>query len=97
MTKKFQNITGKTAPLISLLVIGVVWLFVCEGEIVPSYMLPSPLSVVKSFVSEFPILMSHAAVTLQEAVYGLVIGTALGFVIAVIMDRFSFLYKALYL
>ena len=80
----------------SLLVLGCLWLFVSEGEIVPSYMLPSPADVVRAFVSDFALLMSHALVTLQEAVYGLVIGTVLGFVIAVLMDRFDFLYKALY-
>ena len=96
MTKKFQSITDKAAPLISVAAIVLVWLFVCEGEIVPSYMLPSPVSVVKSFVGDFSLLMSHAAVTIQEAVLGLLIGTFLGFIFAVIMDRFSFLYKALY-
>lgn len=96
MTKKFQSITDKAAPLISVAVIVIVWLFVCEGEIVPAYMLPSPIDVVKSFIGDFTLLMSHAAVTLQEAVWGLLIGTFLGFVFAVIMDRFSFLYKALY-
>ena len=96
MTKKFQSITDKAAPLISVAAIVLVWLFVCEGEIVPSYMLPSPVSVVKSFIGDFTLLMSHAAVTLQEAVWGLLIGTLLGFIFAVIMDRFTFLYKALY-
>ena len=96
MTKKFQSITNKAAPIISIAVIAVVWLFVSEGELIPSYMLPSPVAVVKSFIGDFGLLMSHAAVTLQEAILGLLIGTALGFVVAVIMDRFSFLYKALY-
>lgn len=59
-------------------------------------MLPSPVEVVKAFFTDLPILMSHLAVTLQEAVYGLLIGTGLGFLIAVLMDRFSFLRKALY-
>ena len=59
-------------------------------------MLPSPVEVVKAFFTDLPILMSHLAVTMQEAAYGLLIGTALGFVIAVLMDRFSFLRKALY-
>lgn len=59
-------------------------------------MLPSPVEVVKAFFSEFNILMSHARVTLQEAVYGLLIGTGLGFFFAVLMDRFDFLYKAMY-
>ena len=96
MTKKYQNITNKIAPVISLLVLGGVWLFVSEGEIVPSYMLPSPTDVIRAFTSDFSLLMSHTAVTLQEAIYGLLMGTALGFVIAVLMDRFDFLYKALY-
>ena len=59
-------------------------------------MLPSPVDVVRAFATDFSVLMSHAAVTLREAVYGLLIGTGLGFVIAVLMDRFDFLYKALY-
>lgn len=96
MTKKLQSITNKTAPIISLIVIGAVWLFVSEGGLIPSYMLPSPVEVVKAFFTDFPVLMSHLAVTMQEAVYGLLIGTALGFIIAVLMDRFSFLRKALY-
>ena len=79
MTKKYQNIISKSAPAISLLVLGCLWLFVSEGEIVPSYMLPSPVDVVKAFVADFSVLMSHTAVTLQEAIYGLLIGMGLGF------------------
>ena len=96
MTKKYQNIISKFAPAVSLLVIGAVWLFVSEGGIIPSYMLPSPIDVVRAFTTDFSLLVSHATVTLQEALYGLLIGTGLGFVIAVLMDRFDFLYKALY-
>ena len=96
MTKKYQNIIGKFAPLVSLLVLSALWLFVSEGEIIPSYMLPSPVDVVRAFIADFSVLMSHAFVTVQEALYGLAIGTGLGFVIAVLMDRFDFLYKALY-
>lgn len=96
MTKKYQNIIGKIAPLVSLLVLSGLWLFVSEGEIIPSYMLPSPVDVVRAFIADFSVLMSHAFVTVQEALYGLAIGTGLGFVIAVLMDRFDFLYKALY-
>ena len=96
MTKKYQSIISKSAPVVSLLVLGALWLFVSEGEIVPSYMLPSPVDVVQAFISDFSVLMSHATVTLQEALYGLLIGTSLGFILAVLMDHFDFLYKALY-
>lgn len=64
--------------------------------LVPGYMLPSPVDVIKAFISEFPLLMENAKVTLMEAFIGLGCGVALGFLMAVIMDRFDRLYKALY-
>ncbi|MCM1365119.1 MAG: ABC transporter permease [Faecalibacterium sp.] len=96
MTKKLQNTISKLAPFISIAVIFMVWLFVSEGGLVPAYMLPSPIDVVRAFVNDMPIMLQHAAVTLQEAIYGLAIGIALAFVIATLMDRFPFLYKAVY-
>ena len=62
----------------------------------PAYMLPSPVDVAKAFVNNFSIMMKQASVTVQETVYGLAIGIALAFLIATLMDRFKFLYKAFY-
>lgn len=59
-------------------------------------MLPSPYDVVKAFVDNFSVMMKQAAVTLQEACYGLLIGVSLAFIVATLMDRFAFLYKAIY-
>ena len=59
-------------------------------------MLPPPVDVVKAFVDNFDIMMKQAAVTLQETFYGLAIGISIAFVIASLMDRFNWLYKALY-
>ena len=96
MTKKFQSITNKAAPVISVVTVLLLWLFFSEGETVPAYMLPSPFDVVKVFFTDTQILFAHAVVTVQEALYGLLLGTGIGFVIAVLMDRFEFLYKAFY-
>ncbi len=65
-------------------------------EFVPAYMLPSPIDVVKAFADNFSIMMKQAAVTLQETHYGLLIGIAIAFVIASLMDRFTIINKALY-
>lgn len=59
-------------------------------------MLPSPVQVVRAFVSEFPTLMGHSVITLAEAFIGLGLGVLLGFVMAVLMDQFEVLYKACY-
>ena len=65
-------------------------------EFVPAYRLPSPIDVVKAFADNFSIMMKQAAVTLQETLYGLLIGIAIAFVIASLMDRFTIINKALY-
>lgn len=96
MTKKLPNIISKLAPFISIAVIFIIWLFVSEGGLVPAYMLPSPVDVLKAFVNDMPILLHHASITLQEAIYGLIIGIIMAFVIATLMDRFPFIYKAVY-
>lgn len=96
MTKRLQSITNKTAPLVAVAVLLIIWYFCSDREIVPAYMLPSPVDVIKAFVDNFSIMMKQAAVTLQEACYGLGIGVVLAFIIASLMDRFVFLYKAIY-
>lgn len=96
MTKKYQSITNKLAPVIAIAVIILIW-FLCNNfELVPAYMLPSPLDVAKAFINNFSVMFKQAAVTLQEAIYGLGIGIMLAFIVAALMDRFSFLRKAIY-
>lgn len=65
-------------------------------EIIPRYMLPSPVDVIRAFILDFPLLMHHSKTTLLEAFFGLSIGILLGFIVAVVMDRFHFAYKAIY-
>lgn len=96
MMKKLQNSINKTAPALALIAVAAIWLLVTEGELVPRFMLPSPIDVCAVFISDFPILMKHAAVTLQEAFYGLTLGILISFVVATLMDHFQFLHKALY-
>ena len=96
LRKKFQSIITESSAFISIGVLALIWLFVSEGEIVPSYMLPSPIDVIKAFINDFGIIINHTAVTLAEAVSGLLLGTVSGFIISVLMDRFEMLNKAFY-
>ena len=74
----------------------IVWQAISFLGIVDSFMLPSPVQVVRAFVSEFPTLMGHSVITLAEAFIGLGLGVLLGFLMAVLMDQFEVLYKACY-
>lgn len=96
MTKKYQSITNKLAPIIAVIVIISIWYLCNNFEVVPAYMLPSPIDVAKAFIDNFDVMLKQAAVTLQEAIYGLGIGIVLAFIVAALMDRFNFLRKAIY-
>ena len=57
-------------------------------------MLPSPVDVADAFIRDFPNLMHHALVSVTEALVGLLIGTALAFGLACLMERFLTLEEA---
>ena len=96
MKRKSQNITNKIWSCSAIVILVIVWQAISFLEIVDSFMLPSPVQVVRAFVSEFPTLMGHSVITLAEAFIGLGLGVLLGFVMAVLMDQFEVLYKACY-
>ena len=96
MKRKSQNITNKIWSCSAIVVILIVWQAVCSLGWIDSFMLPSPIQVVQVFIKEFPTLMEHSFVTLAEAFWGLALGIALGFIMAVLMDQFEAVYKAFY-
>lgn len=96
MKRKLQNITSKLWSFSAVAVILLLWQLISTLGIIDSFMLPSPVKVVKAFIAEFPALMKHSAITLTEAFMGLSFGIFLGFIMAVLMDHFRMLYKAFY-
>lgn len=79
----------------SVAAILVIWQLVCSLGFVPSFMLPSPIAVLRALAADWPILTGHAATSLMEAFLGLTIGVVSGCVAAVIMDRFEVLRRAI--
>ena len=82
--------------MISILAILALWEILCVTELVPRFMLPSPMETVKAFIGDFPLLMSHMKVTLIETLVGTVTGICIGILAAILMDRWDPAYKAMY-
>ncbi len=94
--KKLANIRiNLYAPLL-IIVLLIVWQSVSSLGLVPKFLLPSPIDVLKAFVNDFPLLMKNLWITLWEAGLGLGLGILLGFVFALLMDRFTIMRRALY-
>jgi len=94
--KKLQSIRDKGYSLSLLAALILIWQLVCAFEIVPAFMLPSPISVLRAFIRDFPALMRHTGASLTEAFAGLGLGVVCALILAALMDRSSFLYRALY-
>lgn len=96
MKRKLQSTTNRLWPALAIAIILIVWQAASSTGLVPKFMLPSPVDVVKAFAADFPLLMDNARVTLVEAFAGLFMGILIGFLIAVAMDRFRCVYQAFY-
>ena len=82
------------APLVAVVALLVIWEGVVDLGVVPNFLLPTPVQVVAALVEDAPLLAGHLLTTLAEAAAGLAAGVALGFVFAVLMDRFETFYLA---
>ena len=96
MKRKSQSTTKTIWPIIAIVILLAIWQFLSGTGLIPKYLLPSPLDTLLALIREFPLLLEHAKITILEAVVGLLFGVLIGFLIAVMMDRFEKLYQALY-
>lgn len=90
-----HEIPNFVAPLVLFVTLILVWQVLCDTEVIPSYMLPSPTDVVAALVTDASLLALHAKTTIVEALLGLVIGVGFGFLVASLMERFELVDKAL--
>ena len=95
MKKRSENIRDKLLPAGTFCLTLLLWWGLSVSGLIPEYMLPSPVDVIRAFISDFPNLMIHARVSVEEALIGLVTGTMLAFLLACAMDRFLNLEKAI--
>lgn len=93
--RKWENIRDKTIPLIFIVIIIILWQLIVDQGIVARYILPSPFDIIKVCVTVFPTITGHIFTTLQEALVGLAVAIALSLILAVLMDNFLLIKKAL--
>ena len=96
MKRKSPNTTSNLWAALAIGMLLLIWQFATSSGLIARFLLPSPVDVVKAFIEDFPLLMSHAGVTLLEAFLGLALGVLIGFVMAVLMDHFDWMYQAFY-
>lgn len=94
--KKRRNTGNKVYVLIFLLSVVLLWQIVGMSGLVPSFMLPTPVEVAIALIKDRGLIMKGLGITLYEAFIGLGAAVVLAFVMAVVMDRFKFVYDMLF-
>ncbi len=92
-TEKFKNIIP------SLILVGMVigiWEIVSALSEIPGYILPAPSAIVCSLVNNIRLLLYHSSYTFAAVLPGLGLAMIISPLLALLMDRFTFLKKALY-
>ncbi|WP_399552970.1 ABC transporter permease [uncultured Ruminococcus sp.] len=97
MNAKLRSTISKVAPRVGIfLLILAIWYCVCRFTGIPKFILPSPGDVIGAFRDDWKLMLSHARVTLTETMIGLFVGILIGFLTAVLMDRFALVRKTVY-
>lgn len=81
---------------ILVVLILVLWQLCVSLEVIPDYLLPSPLQIVEAFIEDFPLLMEHAKYTLATAFIGTAIGLVISFVLSILMDLSKTMKELIY-
>lgn len=79
-----------------LFIILIIWQILSNMDIIKSYLLPSPIGIIKAFFIDYKTLLEHAKYTILEATIGLLLGISIAFLFSIIMYLNKFLYENLY-
>ncbi|MBF0715189.1 ABC transporter permease [Gemelliphila palaticanis] len=94
--KKLANLISKYTSAITLVFIVIVWQLAGNLNLLPKFVMPTPLQIVNAFIRDFNSLVFHSKITIIEALIGLALGILIASILAIIMDSFKFLNKAIY-
>lgn len=93
---KQKNIINRHAPLILGVGLILLWELAAYFGWLPRFIIPSPSLIFQSLIEDWKNLLFHSKITLIQAFVGLSIGIVLAFFLAIFMDLFEWLQRALY-
>lgn len=91
-----KQASSRIVPAGYILGILLLWELAVRLFQIPLYVLPSPIAVVAALGEEWPVLASHGAVTVLEALAGVLISLLLALILGILMDRFPAVRKGVY-
>lgn len=91
-----KNMKDKMYAPLFLIGVVIVWQIVGMSGLVPGFMLPTPLKVIKALIGDYKLILDNLCITLYEAFAGMALALVVSFVMAVLMDRVRLLHEIFY-
>jgi len=93
--RKWESIRDKAIPILFIILVVLIWQLIVDSGMIARYILPSPWDVITVGIAILPEITVHIYTTLQEAITGLFIAITLSVLLAILMDNFTVVKKAL--
>jgi ABC-type nitrate/sulfonate/bicarbonate transport system permease component len=91
-----MRVVRSASPLLAILLVLAVWQLAVSVFHVQRYVLPSPHETWQALVDDWANIRGLTGQTLYESVVGFVIGTGVGFLLAVLMAHVTIVQRVLY-
>lgn len=91
--RRFANYGPAFVLAVTLLML---WEIIVRANLVPVQALPSPSAIARALMFNWDVIYENTVPTLLEAVLGLLVATALGLLLAVLLDFSSWSRRAIY-
>lgn len=91
-----DKIKNSLYPVVTFLIILIIWQLVVEGFNIPQYILPSPMDIIGVFFTDYENLYLHTVVTLNEALLGFILSIIIALVMGILMDFIPIFKKCFY-
>lgn len=91
-----KHIIRKQTSSLGIILLLIGWQGAGFLQVLPKYILPTPLEILQAFIRDRDLLWQHSLYTLQTALLGLSLGIIIACFLALLMDRFSWVNEMFY-
>jgi ABC-type nitrate/sulfonate/bicarbonate transport system permease component len=92
----WSRLTRALVPIFSVVLLFVVWDLIVRLFHIPQFIMPTPGEAINAIRADGDTLRDLTLITLEETVYGFILGAVVGFVLAIVMGQIPILQRLLY-
>ncbi len=94
--KTIDRIKNSLYPILTFLILLIIWQLVVVVKDIPQYILPAPSDIISVFYNDYLNLYTNAVTTLNEAIIGFIVAIIIALTMGILMDFIPIFKKCVY-